>query len=72
MVEDGSFDIFKEKYNTAKTNNLSSFLWEGRDIDMLLGQAIIEVGEQATKEYDEHLDKQALNDFNEWQIHINR
>ena len=68
MVQDGTFDVFKLSYNYAKINNAKSFIFNSQEFDLLLGQAIIQVGEQASKEYDQHVDQQALKDFEEWSI----
>jgi hypothetical protein len=71
MVQDGTFDVFKLNFKLAKDNNLKSFIFDDKEFDLLLGQAIIQVGEQATHEYDQHVDKQSLEDFKEWSIQQN-
>ena len=68
MVQDGTFDVFKLSYNYAKINNAKSFIFDNQEFDLLLGQAIIQVGEQATHEYDQHIDQQALREFKEWNV----
>lgn len=68
MVQDGTFDVFKLNFKLAKDNNLKSFTFDGKEFDLLLAQAIIQVGNQATHEYDQHVDQQALEDFKEWNI----
>tara|TARA_R100000234_G_C4917386_1_gene142601 strand:+ start:125 stop:373 length:249 start_codon:yes stop_codon:yes gene_type:complete len=68
MVQDGTFDVFKTLYNNALDNNLKSFIFDNREFDLLIAKAIIQVGEQATHEYDHHVDKQALEEFKEWSI----
>lgn len=68
MVQDGTFDVFKLNYTTAKENNQPSFIFDDKEFDLLLAKAIIQVGNQATHEYDQHVDKQALEEFKEWSI----
>tara|TARA_A100001201_G_scaffold2780_2_gene6924 strand:+ start:1806 stop:2072 length:267 start_codon:yes stop_codon:yes gene_type:complete len=68
MVQDGTFDVFKTLYNNALDNNLKSFIFDNREFDLTLAKAIINVGEQASVEYDQHIDQQALEHFKEWSI----
>ena len=68
MVQDGTFDTFKLLYQNAADNNIKSFIFDNREFDLLLGKAIVEVGEKASREYDQHVDQQALEDFKEWSI----
>ena len=68
MVQDGTFDIFKLNYKQAKNTNSKSFIFDDQEFDLILAQAIIQVGEQATHEYDQHVDKQALQDFYKWDV----
>lgn len=68
MVQDGTFDVFKLVCKHAKNNNEKSFKFDNKEFDVLLAEAIITVGEQATFEYDTHIDKQSLKEFEEWSI----
>ena len=68
MVQDGTFDVFKLNYRYAKTNKEKAFIFDGQEFDILLAQAIIHVGDQATNEYDQHVDQQAIKEFNEWSV----
>ena len=72
MVQDGTFDVFKLNYNHAKNNNAKSFIFDGKEFDLILAQAIIQVGEQATHEYDQHVDQQALEDFKNWDLSLSK
>ena len=68
MVQDCTLDVFKTLYNNALDNNLKSFIFDNREFDLTLAKAIINVGEQASVEYDQHIDQQALEQFKEWSI----
>ena len=68
MVQDGTFDVFKLIYNQAKSNNEKSFMFDSKEFDILLAQAIIQIGDKATIEYDQHIDQQSLKEFKEWSI----
>jgi len=68
MVQDGTFEVFKLVYNHAKKNNEESFKFDNKEFDLLLAQAIIQIGEQSTNEYDTHVDQQALKDFKQWSV----
>tara|TARA_R110002020_G_scaffold377081_4_gene588148 strand:+ start:2166 stop:2414 length:249 start_codon:yes stop_codon:yes gene_type:complete len=71
MVQDGSYNVFKMMYETAKKNGSDAFIWEGKPFSVILASAVVKVGDKVDQEYDNYLVDQ-IESYYEWQAEIAR
>ena len=59
MVQDGTSEIFIDTYKHARINNALGFTYNYRFYDIIKAKAVIKLINQATNEYNNHIDRQA-------------
>ena len=59
MVQDGTSEIFIDAYKHARINNALGFTYNYRFYDIIKAKAVIKLINQATNEYNNHIDRQA-------------
>ena len=59
MVQDGTSDMFIDAYKHARINNALGFTYNYRFYDIIKAKAVIKLINQATNEYNNHIDRQA-------------
>ena len=64
MVQDGTSDMFIDAYKNAIITKALGFTYNYRFYDVIKAKAVVNLIQQAQKEYNTHIDTQAKNEQN--------